>query len=433
MKNALIKSFLGMFVLINIIFFEDIMGIFYILSDIIWEACNFDLMAIILGCVWAVAFIVFLIQFFRRRDKHDTVEVVEFSCPDDMTPAEVGFLVDGIVDGSDISSLIVYWAGKKYLTISKDKNQVLTRLVDVLPEECKDYEKDLFNFIFAGRKETQMSEVASRLKERQDLMSNVVSKIERPASKLYFNSKTIWLRQFYVIFFAFMFWLSIMYLRLEHYADVVPIIEIVALVATALFLVCSDWLLTYYDYRHKNKSSKGRVASFIVFLILIAGMGVASFFFFESDYYKVVLLLACIAIMCVVVLLNRKMQIYSKAGQEKLGQVLGLRNYINVAEKDRIAMLVEEDPEVFFEILPYASVLGVSDKWIKDFKIPDSNIKIDEETLVNIAILSRFMSSSAFNFARYASFMKVLRVAGTIAVSMGRGGKGSNFGGKRRR
>ena len=381
MKNALIKSFLGMFVLINIIFFEDIMGIFYILSDIIWAACNFDIMAIIFGCVWAIAFIVFLIQFFRRRDKHDTVEVVEFSCPEDMTPAEVGFLVDGIVDGSDISSLIVYWAGKKYLTISKDKNQVLTRLVDVLPEECKDYEKDLFNFIFAGRKETQMTEVASRLKERQDLMNSVVSKIERPA----------------------------------------------------LFLVCSDWLLTYYDYRHKNKSSKGRVASFIVFLILIAGMGVACFFFFETDYYKVVLLLACVAIMCVVVLLNCKMQIYSKTGQEKLGQVLGLRNYINVAEKDRIAMLVEEDPEVFFEILPYASVLGVSDKWIKDFQIPDSNIKIDEETLLNIAILSRFMSSSAFNFARYASFMKVLRVAGTIAISMGRGGKGSNFGGKRRR
>lgn len=55
-------------------------------------------------------------------------------------------------------------------------------------------------------------------------------------------------------------------------------------------------------------------------------------------------------------------------GQRVKGQLLGLKKFIEVAEKKRLEMLVEENPQYFYEILPYAYILGVSDKWIKQFE-----------------------------------------------------------------
>ena len=37
-------------------------------------------------------------------------------------------------------------------------------------------------------------------------------------------------------------------------------------------------------------------------------------------------------------------------------------------EKDKLEMLVNDNPNYFFDILPYAYVLGVSDIWSKKFE-----------------------------------------------------------------
>ena len=55
-------------------------------------------------------------------------------------------------------------------------------------------------------------------------------------------------------------------------------------------------------------------------------------------------------------------------GVEWLGKILGLKNFINLAERDRIQTLVQENPHYFYNVLPYAYVLGVTDKWVKDFE-----------------------------------------------------------------
>lgn len=51
-------------------------------------------------------------------------------------------------------------------------------------------------------------------------------------------------------------------------------------------------------------------------------------------------------------------------GEMIIAKVLGFRNYLNVAEKNEIEVMVEKDPNYFYNILPYAYVLGISKKWI---------------------------------------------------------------------
>lgn len=58
----------------------------------------------------------------------------------------------------------------------------------------------------------------------------------------------------------------------------------------------------------------------------------------------------------------------NKHGREIMSQLLGLKKFLEVAEKHRLESLVSENPSYFYDILPYAYILGVSDKWIEKFQ-----------------------------------------------------------------
>ena len=51
-----------------------------------------------------------------------------------------------------------------------------------------------------------------------------------------------------------------------------------------------------------------------------------------------------------------------------LAKIKGFRNFLETAEKDRIALIVKQDPSYFYDILPYAYALEVSKVWMDDFK-----------------------------------------------------------------
>lgn len=55
-------------------------------------------------------------------------------------------------------------------------------------------------------------------------------------------------------------------------------------------------------------------------------------------------------------------------GTEMLGRIRGFKHFLEVADKDRLEMLVTENPSYFYDILPYTYILGVSDKWIDKFE-----------------------------------------------------------------
>lgn len=67
-------------------------------------------------------------------------------------------------------------------------------------------------------------------------------------------------------------------------------------------------------------------------------------------------------------------------GHMVLQQIKGFKTFLETAEKERLETLVEENPEYFYDILPYAYVLGVSDKWIKKFE----SIAIEPPTWCNV-------------------------------------------------
>ena len=106
-----------------------------------------------------------------------------------------------------------------------------------------------------------------------------------------------------------------------------------------------------------------------------------------------------------------------------LGKVRGFRNFLQVAEKEKLEALVMEQPDYFYNILPYTYVLGVSDKWIKKFE--------------TIAISApAWYDGNSFSTAAFGAFMGSTMAAASTAMtsspsssSGGSSGGGSSGGG----
>lgn len=82
------------------------------------------------------------------------IQTVEFYPADGMTPAEIGFVLDGATDKKDLISMIMYFAEKGYLSIEeyeKDKF-CLHKLRDIEDKEEKKFARTLFDGLFSGSK-----------------------------------------------------------------------------------------------------------------------------------------------------------------------------------------------------------------------------------------------------------------------------------------
>lgn len=70
----------------------------------------------------------------------------------------------------------------------------------------------------------------------------------------------------------------------------------------------------------------------------------------------------------ITLIFSRYMPRKTKKGSHMNEELLGFREFIDRAEKDRIERLANNDPTLFDRVLPYALVFGLEDKWADAFK-----------------------------------------------------------------
>jgi len=120
------------------------------------------------------------------------------------------------------------------------------------------------------------------------------------------------------------------------------------------------WFIGYY------------IAAFIYLFIC------ASFGKYETSMYMLMRMnpatLAAIILLIVAPVLVIGMKSRSDENAELFGRILGFREFIRTAELPKLQELVEQDPNYFYNILPYAYIFGLTKKWAKKFE----NIAISE-------------------------------------------------------
>ena len=177
-----------------------------------------------------------------------------------------------------------------------------------------------------------------------------------------------------------------------HFTFWQPFIAIVAIVLVYVFSMAF--------VSNKFKAKKGTkiacicaVAGISALLTLVYTLFVPSFIM--GIIPKILLcLIVCAAAGTSVTLINR-----TKEYTGQLNEIVGFKNFIELVEKDKLEKMLEDDPEFFYHILPYAQVLGVSDKWEEKFKDitvrpPEWATSSNADTLLNFYLMNRIMRVS---------------------------------------
>jgi uncharacterized membrane protein len=115
--------------------------------------------------------------------------------------------------------------------------------------------------------------------------------------------------------------------------------------------------------------------------------------------------------------------------EEVLGEIIGFKDFIVVTEEDKIKFMLEENPELYYKVLPYAQVLGVTDEWEDKFKRillpPPTWCTADDLSTLDYLIIHHAIRRSMLN----AMIRSAAAASNSGGGFIGRSGGGGHFGG----
>ncbi len=267
-----------------------------------------------------VLFIMFFLWWNKGRDPRGRgVIIPRYAPPADLTPVEVGTIIDEKVDRRDIVSIIIDLAIKGYLKITRlTKKSLWGKKVDYQFEQLRPGDKSL--------KILELVLLDSLFKDSQEV-ANYIGFSE--------NKKKVLLSE----------------LNKNSCLDIKNIEE----------LVYNELIKSGYFRRNPNSvrmSYLGVAFAFVMAgFVIIDAWGMAAFFsFFLSGL--------------IIGFFGWFMPSKTKRGVETYEHILGLKEYLEIAEKDRLKFhnAPKKNPQLFEELLPYAIVLKVEKQWAEQFK-----------------------------------------------------------------
>jgi uncharacterized membrane protein len=307
---------------------------------------------------------------------------VEYNPPDNLSPIDIGTILDRRVDLTDISSVIIDLAARGYIKI-----RYIVKNIPFWPDK-KDFE-----FI--------------KLKDGADLV--------HPADKIIFE-------------------------LLFNYRDNVKLSDLKEEKASLQWYIerikenTEQYLYDkgYFDQGAKYKLERLKNYFSIALIILFAGLFISPIL---PERFKVTLntlfsfLFVGIVIAIFVVTVKQSNKL-TPQGISALRKILGFREFLQLTEKDKLQLInaPELQPEIFEKFLPYAMVLGVEDKWAKKFEGIYNTIPSWYENPTVTSFNSYLLTHDMLSFND--SFNKVFNIPSTSSsFSSGFGSGGFSGGG----
>lgn len=420
---------------------------------------NFNIYAVI-SIIISLIFVLIAYILWAKYGKDDKViETVEFYPPEGYNSAEIGFLYEGSANTQSVISLLIYLANAGYLKIEEIEEQgIFKSSKSFRITKIKEYdgnnenERIFFNGLFKNRnivdmgkvkeimeeakrngekiKFTQAMELATDTSEKtsvtsSDLYDNFYTTLNKIKSNL--NSKENKNKIFESSAGKKGKWLIIMIIVIWALITIKPVIEYSeseSLIFALLFPGIGFSIL--FSLLFGKNPIIVKIFG-LIWGLLFGGMP-WSFLVLpalkEDPMYLIsyIIGIICVAALVIFIKIMPKRTIY---GNEILGKIRGFKRFLETAEKPQLESLVEQNPEYFYNILPYTYALGVSDKWIKQF-----------ETIA-LQAPNWYDSRDDFNMYTFGAFMTTTMASATSAMSSspsssssgGSSGGGSSGGG----
>lgn len=352
-------------------------------------------------CLLLILFLCISVLLWYLFGKDDEIlETVELSPPSDFNSLEIGFLYKGEANSKDVTSLLIYLANKGYLKIA-ETNLINSYYKDFKITKLKKYdgnninEKIFLDELFYIKDEVTSEDLYKKFyKTTNKILSNI--NIKENKNKIF--EKFTPIINLIIIVMIIITFLCMTIPPTKFVNDQVNTISAFFGPGVGLGLI----LYTLVDNNKNITGNKKQLFIYnaipIIFLSIITLilMPQTIWPFLRNDISYIITYIVGIFCMIGMAICLKYMPKRTTYGKKMLTKIKGFKNYLETVEKDKLETLVMQDPEYFYNILPYAYVLGVSDIWINKFETislePPS--WLDNSTTFDISSFDTFMNTT---------------------------------------
>lgn len=325
------------------------------------KTTTIPLLAYISICIAVIgAVLAFVFWWLFGRDD-PVVETVEFYPPDGLNSLELAFAYKGTTDNNDVVSLLVYLAQKGYVQIEENEKK------DFVIRKVREYdgfnkaEAAFFQGLFSSGDTVTKSSLQNCFYKTVERVRGIVDNTANKKKIFYANSINkgwiLWLTTILSFVFA-------LFKPIYDY-EFSAVFALGAGVGFSVFL-CLFYMILF----DPNKKIWQRIVIFILMLIIefvVFLVICLQALLYSSPLYMIATVIAFL-LAAVSMFFCAYMSKRTEYGTEILGRIRGFRNFLETAEVDRLEAMVNENPQYFYEILPYTYVLDLSNTWMKKFE-----------------------------------------------------------------
>ena len=286
------------------------------------------------GWIGILLFLLFLFWLvWMKYGKDDKViSTTSYYPPKGIDPAMAGYLINDRDDSSDLIAFLPHWASQGFITIEEipkhglfsSADMRLTKLKD-LPENVPQYEQKFFNGLFGGFGFIFESYKNRKTSDKQ-WVEEITNAIRKQNTGLTELVNTV----------------QISSLSNSFYVTMNEAREIL-----------KDKAQIYYEAKVEKIIKITILVSFII--------GVILFLVFMYIYGPLAAIVS--AITCVFIgLMSYYLQKKNKLGNAVLSELKGFKKFIEVAEENKLKMLLQDDPHYFENTMSYALAFGLLEK-----------------------------------------------------------------------
>lgn len=302
------------------------------------------------------------VLWFKFGRDPKIIETPEFYPPDGIDPVYLSYIVNSSIPLKDMSSLFIYMANKKYIKLDDNiDNLKMTKNCDIKAlENENNYIKELFNELFRYEDIIYYKDLKIEFWENMaDIYHEAIYECKKNVEKL---KKSKFVK-------------NILFIPLMIYIALIGGIIFFVGNQNSAFLIGITLILFFFSLSFINLINKiHSMNKFIFYIIhilyLLFGIMISIFLrvlTINSDFGDYGIYLG------ISIIISTFFIAYGDAmsleGAKFIGRILGFKNYLRLVEVDKLKKLVDENPNYFYDIMPYAYVFGLSDVWINKIKI----------------------------------------------------------------
>ena len=300
--------------------------------------------------------------FFGRDDKVFPKAI--YYPPPGITPADAGYILKGSVSDADMSALVLYWADKGYLDVQQMEDGTMRfskrREADA---GMQGYEQRIFNKMFEDRDDVspmvlQLSTAQTVQAAKKELTDGFT---KNPFRRI-FTRKSRVVQALSCLFSGCCIGV---FAGVAAYTRTYSVTNFVlfGLLTMAVYFGLAMITCSVVNRLPRHGNANYVIASFSVNMVIAVFAG---FIMIGMSNLILPVLVGVVGAMLCNIFAAYGLK-RTEQGNRWLEELLGFKEYIRTLEPPRLGQMLEKDGDYFFNILPYAYVLGVSEEWIALF------------------------------------------------------------------